>query len=129
MAAPSSPFQPRTWLAQYGNRRYIATLVTPLEESPTPSTMESRWKSIRNIGDGTIKSAKAKLVSRKESIFLGERSERVEGESLDGATTILSEVTVKDEETIVAVAIVPIALRSSPEVVRFFRSFTQIKKE
>ena len=128
MAAPSSPFQPRTWLAQYGNRRYVATIVTPLEKSQTSSTMESRWKSIQNIGDGTLKSAKAKPVSRKRSIFLGEPSERVEGESIDGATTILSEVTVKDEETIVAVAIVPTALRSSPEVVRFFRSFTTIEK-
>ena len=129
MASPSSPFQPRTWLAQYGNRRFFATLVSPLQKSQTPPTMESRWKSIRNIGDGSLKSAKAKLVSREESIFLGERSERMEGETTDGENAILSEITMKDQETIIALAIVPKALRSSPEVVRFFRSFTQIKKK
>lgn len=123
MASPASPFQPRTWMARYGNRRYIATLVTPLEKPPAPSSAESRWKSIRNVNDGALKSARAKLVARNESTFLGERSERIEGGTTDGATAVLSEATVKDEQTIVALAIVPRALRSSPEVARFFRSF------
>lgn len=123
MGSPTSPFQPRVWVAQYGNRRYVATLVIPFKKPEAPTSPESRWKSIQNINDGTLKGAKAKLVARKDSTFLGERSERIEGESSDGASAILSETTVKDEQTIIALAIVPKALKSSPEVARFFRSF------
>lgn len=128
MAAPNSPFQPRTWVAQYGNRRYVATLVSPLKRPEAPTPAGRKWRTIGNINDGTLKSAGARLVARKESTFLGERSERMEGEADDGTTTILSEVTVKDEHTIVALAMVPKALRDSPEVARFFRSFRDESK-
>jgi hypothetical protein len=112
-------FRPHVWSATYGNREYFVVLVTGPEQKDDEA---ARWKSIQTINTGTLTGRRAKYLSRKPSTLLGEKSEKIEGESSDGATAILAETTVKGKETFVLVASVPKVLRDSAEVTRFFSS-------